>query len=184
MKKRTLPHAFFARPTLAVARGLLGKYIVRKWRGREIALMIPEVAAYDGPHDRASHASRGRTPRTDVMFGPPGVFYVYFTYGMHWMLNIVTGQREYPAAVLIRAGAYRNPETGALMRVTGPARLTKFLRVSGAQNRMRAGRANGLWFEDRGVRVPRAKIMAGKRVGVDYAGEIWAAKPYNFKMRD
>ncbi len=191
--RKVLPAKFFARPTLAVARDLLGKYIVREWRGRTIALMITEVEAYDGPHDRASHASRGRTPRTSVMFGPAGVFYVYFTYGMHWMLNIVTGRRDYPAAVLIRAGAYRVPaaaekETvgganpGTLVRVTGPARLAKFLHATGAQNRLRAVRATGLWFEDRGVRVPRAKIARKKRVGVDYAGAIWAEKPYNLTM--
>ena len=170
--RKILPASFFARPTPAVARDLLGKYIVRRWRGREIALMITEVEAYDGPKDRESHASRGRTARNDVMFGPPGIFYVYFTYGMHWMLNVVTGRRDYPAAVLIRAAG----------GVTGPARLTKFLRVGGAQNKTPAARGTGLWFEDRGVRVPRTAIAAMKRVGVDYAGTTWAEKPLRFMM--
>ena len=102
--KKVLAQPFFDRPTLMVARKLLGKYLTRCWRGRTIALMVTEVEAYDGPHDRASHASRGRTPRNYLMFGEAGRFYVYFTYGMHWLVNIVTGPHGYPAAVLLRAG--------------------------------------------------------------------------------
>lgn len=188
MRKRTIvPRAFFDRPTLAVARDLLGMYIVRRvprprGRARTVALMITETEAYDGPLDRASHASRGRTPRTSVMFGAPGVFYVYFTYGMHWMVNIVTGPVDYPAAVLLRAAAYRDAQTGTMVYVNGPARLAKFLGITGTHNRLPAGRKSGLWLEDRGVRIPRAKIAAGKRVGIDYAGSHWAAKKYNFKI--
>jgi len=144
--------------------------------------MITEVEAYDGPLDRASHAFRGRTPRTTVMFGPAGVFYVYFTYGMHWMVNAVTGPEGYPAAVLLRAGEYRDLKTGKAIAIKGPARLTKFLGITGAENRLPSARKSGLWFEDRDVRVPRSKIIAAKRVGVDYAGEIWAQKEYNFKI--
>lgn len=193
MPGKTLSTEFFDRPTLAVARSLLGKYIVRRTpagrgrtrqRARTLALMITEVEAYDGPFDRASHAFRGRTPRASVMFGPAGVFYVYFTYGMHWMVNVVTGPADYPAAVLLRAGTYRDPATGALVRVTGPARLAKFLGVTGAQNRLVAARKSGVWFEDRGVRVPRAKIAGARRVGVDYAGEIWANKAYNLSIKN
>ncbi|HUC01618.1 MAG TPA: DNA-3-methyladenine glycosylase [Candidatus Paceibacterota bacterium] len=180
MTGKPLSNSFFERSALLVARDLLGKYIVRRRDGRKpVALMITEVEAYDGPLDRASHAFRGRTPRTTVMFGPAGVFYVYFTYGMHWMVNVVTGPEGYPAAILLRAGAYRNPKTGALVHVTGPARLAKFLGVTGGQNRLAAARKNGLWFEDRGIRVPRTKIITGKRIGVEYAGKVWAAKEYN-----
>jgi len=170
--KQVLPQKFFNRPTLRVARDLLGKYIVRKWRGREIALMITEVEAYDGPLDLASHASRGRTPRTTIMFGEAGRFYIYFTYGMHWLVNIVTGEKEYPAAVLLRGG------TG----VKGPARLTKFLKIDGTLNGKVAAKATGLWLEDRGIKIPRTKIKANKRVGVDYAGPIWSMKEYNLQI--
>lgn len=181
--RKTLPAKFFDRPTLTIARELLGKYIVRRTPdGRTLALMITEVEAYDGPLDRASHAFRGRTPRTSVMFGPAGVFYVYFTYGMHWMVNVVTGPGDYPAAVLLRASAYHDPTTGTLVHVTGPARLAKFLGITGAQNRLPAARKSGLWFEDRSIRVPRAKIVEGKRIGVEYAGKVWAGKKYNFKL--
>ncbi|HUC31353.1 MAG TPA: DNA-3-methyladenine glycosylase [Candidatus Paceibacterota bacterium] len=174
MKRKILSKSFFDRPTLVVARELLGKYIARR---NGIALMITEVEAYDGPLDLASHARRGITPRTKVMFGPAGVFYVYFTYGMHWMVNIVTGPKDYPAAILIRAGI---KEDGT--PVTGPARLTKYLNINKEQNGKCAGKTTGLWFEDRSVRVARSKIIASKRIGVEYAGRVWAGKPYNLKI--
>jgi len=107
MPRKIISRDYFNRPTVDVARSLLGKFLVRRLRGKTIAVMISETEAYDGPRDLASHASRGKTPRTSVMFGPAGRFYVYFTYGMHWMLNVVTGPKEYPAAVLIRGGAAR-----------------------------------------------------------------------------
>jgi DNA-3-methyladenine glycosylase len=180
--KRTLTSKFFNRPTLAVARDLLGTFIVRRTRGRETALMITEVEAYDGPRDLASHASRGMTARTSIMFGPAGLFYIYFTYGIHWMVNIVTGPPGYPAAILLRAGMYRNLKTGHNVHVTGPARLTKFLKIDGRQNKKPAIKKTGLWFEDRGMKVHHTKVIPGKRIGVDYAGRIWSAKLYNFKF--
>ncbi|HVO28911.1 MAG TPA: DNA-3-methyladenine glycosylase [Candidatus Paceibacterota bacterium] len=177
-----LTRKFFDRPTLAVARDLPGKYLVREYRGRRIAVMVTEVEAYDGPRDLASHASRGRTPRTTVMFGPAGYFYIYFTYGMHWLVNVVTGPQDYPAAVLIRAGAYRDPKTRREVFINGPARLTRFLKIDGALNGEPAARAGGLWFEDHGVKVARKDIKIAKRVGVDYAGPVWSEKKYNFKI--
>ncbi len=187
--KKTLSSSFFDRPTLTVARDLLGKYLVRRSRGTTRALMITEVEAYDGPHDRASHAHRGRTPRNAVMFGEAGRFYVYFTYGMHWLANIVTGPRKYPAAVLLRGGTYENVRTREDARtknmeyINGPARLTKFLRIDRAQNGTLASKRNGLWIEDRGVKIPRTAIVAQKRVGVESAGPVWANKKYNFALR-
>jgi len=181
--KKAFAMTFFDRPTVVVARGLLGKYLVRRWRGRTLALMITEVEAYDGPCDKASHASRGLTLRNRPMFGRAGKFYVYFTYGMHWLANIVTGPHGYPAAVLLRAGIYKDPRTGKAEYVQGPARLTKFLRIGGAQNGMYTLKKNGLWFEDRGVKIPPSVIIARKRIGVDYAGPLWANKKYNFALR-
>ena len=182
---KTLTKAFFNRPTLAVAHDLLGKYIVRRIpasRGkpaRVAALMITEVEAYDGPHDRASHAYRGRVlksgraNRAAIMFGDAGNLYVYFTYGMHWLVNVVTGPRDYPAAILIRG-------TDA---VKGPARLTKFLKIDRTLNGKPATHyATGLWFEDRGVRIPCSRIVASRRIGVDYAGLVWAKKEWNFEL--
>ncbi len=206
--RKTLSQNFFDGHTLAVAKNLLGKYIVRKIGGKEVALMITEVEAYDGPRDKASHASRGKTERNQVMFGPAGYFYVYFTYGMHWMLNIVTGPKDYPAAVLIRGTD----------KVSGPARLTKFLKIDKKLNGKKAEPKTGLWFESRtksrsrqgreserprrGYFVrdedrkanPRSdlesskrsdlkKIVRAPRVGVAYAGPVWSKKKYRFLLK-
>ena len=100
---KILPHRYFAQDTLRVARSLLGQYLVRRTVSEEMAGRIVEVEAYVGPEDRASHASRGRTKRTEIMFGPAGRAYVYLIYGMHHCFNIVTGRNGYPAAVLVRA---------------------------------------------------------------------------------
>ena len=181
--KKVLPVSFFDRPTLDIARDMPGMYLVRRWRGKERALLIAEVEAYDGPRDRASHARHGRTPRTKIMFGPAGRWYVYFTYGMHWLVNIVTGPEDYPAAVLVRAGIYYDANRRKRIPVNGPARLTKFLHIGKAQNGKIASQKNGLWIEDRGRKTDQKNIVAGKRIGVDYAGRIWKNKPYRFTVR-
>ncbi|MEK7626804.1 MAG: DNA-3-methyladenine glycosylase, partial [Patescibacteria group bacterium] len=160
----------FERPTLAVTKNLLGKYIVRKWRGKIISAMITEVEAYDGLKDKASHASRGITLRNKIMFGPAGCWYVYFTYGMHWMLNIVTGKEGYPAAVLIRG----------LEEINGPARVTKFLHIDKKLNGKKADKRSGLWIEESKTLRVRPRIKKSPRIGVDYAGPIWSKKHYRF----
>ncbi len=169
--RQVLAAEFFARPALIVARELIGKVLVRRRGRREIAAIIHETEAYTGPHDLAAHGSKGRTARTEVMFGPAGNWYVYFIYGIHWMLNVVTDDVEHPAAVLIRgAGEW-----------TGPARLTKALAIDKRLNAKPAARTSGLWIEDRAIRVPRGAVQRTPRIGVDYAG-AWAAKPYRFVM--
>ncbi|HXK39763.1 MAG TPA: DNA-3-methyladenine glycosylase [Candidatus Paceibacterota bacterium] len=165
-----LPMRFYERPTRAVARDLLGKALVRRTNGETVRSLITEVEAYDGPSDLASHASRGVTRRTEVMFGPAGRWYVYFIYGMHEMLNIVTGTTGYPAAVLIRG----------TVDVSGPGRLTRHFKVSRAQNARPASRPSGLWIEDAGIRVPRTQIRTTPRIGVDYAGPVWSKKHYRY----
>ena len=129
---QVLPPAFFALPAEEVALALLGKTLVRRRGKRLEAFGITETEAYIGPEDLACHAARGRTQRTEVMFGPAGRFYVYLVYGMHWMLNVVTGEVGHPAAVLIRgAGA-----------IEGPGRLTKALAITGDLNgKLRAASA-------------------------------------------
>ncbi len=189
--RRILPKAFFNRPTLTVARELLGKFLVRRIGRKPVAMMLTEIEAYDGPHDRASHASRGLTPRNKIMFGEAGHLYIYFTYGMHWMLNVVTGPKGYPAAVLIRAGipAQGLPKVEGPARhrynqalAGGPARLTKYLRIGKNFNGKPATKKTGLWLEDRRVKIRERDITLSKRIGVEYAG-AWAKKPYNFKLR-
>ena len=182
--RKVLSGSFFDRPTLDVARDLLGMNIVRRWHGKEISLFVTETEAYDGPRDRASHASRGKTPRTKIMFGPAGRFYVYFTYGMHWLVNIVTGPKNYPAAVLVRAGAYYDADRQAWRFINGPARLTKFLHITKTQNGAIASPTTGLWIENRGRKIEQKNIIAGKRIGVDYAGRIWKNKPYRFTIKE
>ena len=172
--KKILKPKFFDRPTLIVAKELLGKYLVRKIGAKTIFLKITEVEVYDGFKDLASHASRGRTKRNAPMFESAGCFYVYFTYGMHWMLNIVTGPEDYPAAILIRGAG----------DISGPARLTKFLKIGGKFNGKEASRKNGLWFENRGKTVRKKEICRLPRVGVDYAGKIWSKKLYRFLLKN
>jgi DNA-3-methyladenine glycosylase len=155
------------RATLAHARNLLGKFLV----GPDgAARMITEVEAYDGERDLASHARVGRTRRTQVMYGDGGVWYVYLCYGVHEMLNLVVGPRDWPAAVLIRG----------VEGVHGPGRVTRALGIDRRFNATGAHPGAGWWIEDRGVKVPRKLIRATPRIGVDYAGPVWAKKPWRF----
>jgi DNA-3-methyladenine glycosylase len=171
MNRRVLERGFFARSALSVAKELIGKYLVRRVDGQETSVLVTETEAYVGPHDLACHASKGRTARTDVMFGPGGCWYVYFIYGMHWMLNVVTDCDDYPSAVLFRgAGPW-----------DGPARLTKALAIDKTFNAQPAAPASALWIEDRGYRVPRGRVKRTPRIGVEYSGP-WAAKPYRFVL--
>lgn len=177
MSSFLLSHRFFQRPTLLVARQLLGKFIVENTAGKIRGHLITEVEAYDGPEDLASHAAKGKTERNAPMFGEAGVWYVYFIYGMHYMLNIVTGKEQYPAAVLIRGIQHAD---GHLLN--GPAKLTKSLRIDKKWNNLRAEPQSGLWVEDRGVIIKDKDIEVGPRIGVDYAG-VWAGKPYRFFLK-
>lgn len=175
-QRRILPRIYFNRPTLTVARSLIGKYLVRVVDGRILAGKIVEVEAYVGPEDKACHASKGRTKRTDVMFGPGGIAYVYLIYGMYHCLNVVTEREEFPSAVLIRAIEI----DGAL--IDGPGRLCRALQIDRGLNRLDLTTGESLWFEDRGVSVGKGNVRAYPRVGVDYAG-VWAKKLWRFRLR-
>lgn len=137
--------------------------------------MITEVEAYDGPLDKASHAHRGQTSRNAPMFGESGVWYVYFVYGIHHMLNIVTGKKDYPAAVLIRG----------IKGTSGPAKLTKFLNIDKKFNNKPAIKKTGLWIESAsrrtGIKIKKSQIKSSPRVGVNYAEE-WKDKYYRFYL--
>ena len=166
---KTLPHSFFQRKTLTVARDLVGKYLVRQANNKTLREEIIEVEAYVGPHDLASHASKGKTRRTGIMFREAGTIYVYFVYGMHWMLNIVTEKKDFPAAILIRAT--RN--------FKGPGRVTKGLTIDKKLNGHKLSRKTGLWIET-DEKISHRKISRTARIGVSYAGPIWSQKPYRF----
>lgn len=161
--------SFYLRPTVKVAKDLIGKFLVRKYRGKIYRGMITEVEAYRGFEDKACHASRGKTERNQVMFLKGGHAYVYLIYGIYYCLNIVTEKEGFPAAVLIRGLNYPN--------ANGPGKLCREFKIT-KEN------ANGLditkdimWVEDRGI---KPKIQASKRIGVDYAGEcaewLWRFK--------
>lgn len=166
-----LPEEFQSGDTVALARWLLGKVLVRTTSGGRVERVICEVEAYDGERDQACHARRGCTPRTEVMYRRGGVWYVYLCYGVHEMLNLVTGPAGYPAAVLIRGVA------GCI----GPGRLTKQLGIGRALNGAGATPESGLYLEDGGVVLPSRRIKSGPRVGVDYAGPVWSRKPWRFQ---
>jgi DNA-3-methyladenine glycosylase len=164
-----LEEDFFNRSVVEVARDLLGMNLcVRQKKDQVIKMTINETEAYDGEEDLACHASKGKTPRNQVMYGEPGVIYLYLCYGMHWLLNIVCEKKGYPAAVLLRG----------TLEVNGPGRLTKKLGIDGQLNRKRAVYSNGLWFEQGDL--VKKEIQTGPRIGVNYAGEYWAKKPYRF----
>ena len=175
-KRKILPRTYFSRPTVTVARSLIGKYIVRVIDGRILAGKIVEVEAYVGSQDKACHASKGRTQRTEVMFGQAGVAYVYLIYGMYHCLNVVTEREEFPSAVLIRAIEI----DGEL--IDGPGRLCRALEIDRGLNRADLTEGESLWFEDRGVVLRRGELGAHARIGVDYAG-AWAKKLWRFRLR-
>ncbi len=161
-----------AKRTVALARWLLGKHLVRRHAdGSMDARRITEVEACDGERDRACHARMGRTARNAVMYEPGGIWYVYLCYGRHEMLNLVVGPRDWPAAILIRG----------VEGASGPGRVTKTLAIDRTLNAgLATARSTGLWIEDRGERVSRRHIRATPRVGIDYAGPIWSKRPWRF----
>jgi DNA-3-methyladenine glycosylase len=177
-----VPLSFFNQSALVVAKALLGCYLVTKINGIVERYLITETEAYVGPHDLASHCSKGRTKRTEVMYQQAGTVYVYLIYGMHNMLNIVTGEKEYPAAVLIRAVEYEG------LAITGPGNVAKALRVDRMMNGKLLGNKSNLSIEHASARsdlprTPRRKILRTARIGVAYAGPIWANKEYRFILQ-
>ena len=172
--KNVVPAEFFAtKDAVVLARWMLGKFLVRTRKNSEATRhVITEVEAYNGVEDLASHASRGRTARTEVMHRSGGIWYVYLCYGMHEMLNLVVGPEDFPAAVLIRG----------LHDLHGPGRLTKGLAINRVLNGKTAEPASGLHLEDDGLIVTKKWIQVTPRIGVDYAGPVWAKKLWRFTL--
>lgn len=167
---KRLDAAFFHRDCLEVAPDLVGKILVRKLPdGTILRERIAETEAYRGTEDLACHASKGRTPRTEMLYRESGLIYVYLCYGMHYLMNVITGEAEQPQGVLLRAGIIHN----------GPARLTKFLQVDKAFNGASFLTSEELWIEDDGTPCTHHTDV---RVGIDYAGEIWKNKPWRFVL--
>ena len=174
--RRKLPRSFYARETLTVARELLGLHLVHKSiHGRQVGRIV-EVEAYQGPQDLAAHSARGRTQRTEVMFGAPGHAYVYLIYGVWDCLNVVTAAHGTPHAVLVRA---LEPVEGIENTTHGPGLLCRALHVNRSLNGTDLT-GNSLWIETPApdaYRKPR--VQRATRIGVDYAG-AWAKKPWRF----
>jgi DNA-3-methyladenine glycosylase len=172
--QKVLKQEFFNRDTNVVARELIGKFLVRKIGKKEVAVMITETEAYDGFKDRASHAFRGRTPRTETMFGPAGHFYIYLCYGMYYLLNISTREEGHPAAVLIRG----------IEGANGPGKLTRLMGINKNLSTKKASRATRLWFEDRGIAIKKSKIKRTPRIGIHYAGVEWVNKKWRYVLQN
>jgi DNA-3-methyladenine glycosylase len=167
---KRLPREFYIRDVLEVAPEMPGKnLVIRLNDGSAGRFKVTEVEAYRGSEDRACHAFRGRTARTEIMFEEGGRLYIYFIYGMYWMLNIVTGERDFPQAVLIRG----------VTEFPGPGRLTKGLGIDRSfygEDLVSSGR---IWFEDPGIVHP---VNNGPRIGIDYAGEYWKSRPWRYYL--
>jgi DNA-3-methyladenine glycosylase len=188
---------FFARPTLSVARDMVGQLLVREVEGQRLVGRIVETEAYIGPEDTACHASKGRTPRTEVMFGPPGHAYIYLVYGMHHMLNLITEAVGFPAAVLVRAieplsglaamRRYRQkvdcPSIKPVNLANGPGKLCQALAIDKTLNKIDVTAGQSLWMEP-GEPIPDQAIATGPRIGIAYAAPCDQAAPWRFWLRD
>lgn len=185
-----LNRKFYHRDTLRVARELLGKKLVRRINGLDLSGMIAETEAYCGAEDSACHAYRGQTERNAVMFGKPGHAYVYFTYGMHYMLNLVTEEEKNPCAVLIRAIApldgiaameTRRKRKGAEL-TNGPAKLCQALSIDKSLNGWDVTLGTELWVENY-KRIPDSAIIATPRIGIDYAHQKHREALWRFLLK-
>lgn len=190
---KRLGRDFFAQPTLQVVRELLGTRLVRIEAHERLSGIIVEAEAYRGEDDLGCHARAGRTPRTEVMFGRPGHAYVYFTYGMHWMLNFVTEEDGFPAAVLIRAivpveGIHkistRRAKQPERRWTDGPAKLCQALGVDGEQNGVDICAPQAKLFVERDLSIPDSSVTTGPRVGLNNVPEPWKSIPWRYLVAE
>lgn len=166
-----LKREFFIRDVLAVAPELPGKFLcVRGDEGQMEKYMITEVEAYRGEEDEACHVNRGRTARNEVMYHGGGLIYVYFIYGMYWMLNIVTAGEEVPQAVLIRG----------VRGFDGPGKLTRYLKIDRSYYGEDICESERIWIENHGIQV---EVLRGRRIGIEYAGPPWKDIEWRFYVR-
>lgn len=166
-----LKNQFYQQDVLSVAKSLLGATLVRQFDdGRQLRLIINEVEAYNGEDDLGCHASKGRTPRTEVMYHNGGKTYVYLIYGMYWLLNVVTGSEDHPQAVLIRG----------TKEITGPGRIGKALMLNKSFYGEDLTSSTRLWIEP--SKINNIKIIESPRIGIDYAGEYWSKIKWRFTI--
>ena len=184
-----LSREFFLQPVQIVAREMLGKRLIHLVRNQRVGGIIVEAEAYDGEQDLACHARVGKTERNKVMYLQGGHAYVYFTYGMHWMLNCVTGDIGYPSAVLIRAivptngiDFIKSQRPGIIEKLwcNGPAKLTKSLAITGELNGSDLCDPKGILFIEDGMAIPDSLVKITPRVGIQSTPEPWLSKPWRF----
>lgn len=184
-----LPQKFYNRPTLQVARDLIGKRLVHMDNGKRIAGTIIETEAYCGEQDLACHAKAGRTPRTQVMYGPPGHAYVYFTYGSHWLFNTVTCPKDEPEAVLIRAILpsegieiikSRRGKQPRKRWTDGPGKLTQALGIDGQHNKLDITAKDSAVFIEEDRPIPDKDVTTSPRIGLYTVPEPWKSIPWRF----
>ncbi len=169
---KRLKEDFFHRDVLEAAPELVGKILVRRLPdGTLLRERIAETEAYRGEEDKGCHASKGRTKRTEILYGESGVIYVYLCYGMHWLMNVITGEKDQPQGILLRAGEVHD----------GPAKLTKYMGINGEINGQKIYQNDDIWIEDDGF---RPDIITAPRVGIDYAGEYWKDVPWRFIAKE
>jgi DNA-3-methyladenine glycosylase len=184
-----LPQSFYQREVLLVARELLGMRLVRMINQERVSGIIVETEAYRGEEDLACHARHGKTPRTEVMYGEAGRAYIYFTYGMHWLLNVVTSEVNFPAAVLLRAIvpmegipliAQNRPGKPQKDWCNGPAKISQALQITGKLNGIDlTTKASTLWIEKE-MPIPDSHVNFTKRVGIGSVPEPWKSIPWRF----
>ncbi len=174
MRKKKLSRNFYTRPTLTIAKELLGKYIVRKIVKKKLVGKIIETEAYIGPQDRASHAYQGKkTKRNRAEYLIGGHIYIYLVYGMYWQMNISTTEQGMPECVLIRA----------LDVVNGPGKLCRYLKLNKSFYGEDLCKSKRIWLEDRGIKIKPSQIIATKRIGIDYAGPYWSRRKWRFCLK-
>ncbi|MBN2256865.1 MAG: DNA-3-methyladenine glycosylase [Anaerolineaceae bacterium] len=191
---KNLKRSFYNRLATDVARELLGARLVRVIDGQRLVGMITETEAYQGEHDLGCHAHAGKTHRNAVMYGPPGHAYVYFTYGMHWMLNAVTDSQGMPAAVLIRAiqpllgldimAANRPHLANTRHWLDGPAKLTQALKIDGSMDGIDLCDPTGSLVITAGIHLPDSEVKTTPRIGLNKVPEPWKSIPWRFLQVD
>ena len=179
---KKLKRGFYSRPTLEVAKNLLGKYIVRKIGKKELVGKIIETEAYIGRQDRASHAfGNKRTPRNQAEFFIGGHIYIYLVYGMYWQMNLSTFQEGEPECVLIRA---LEPEKGEISLANGPGKLCRYLKLDKSFYGEDLTKSKRIWLEDSKNIIKPSDILATGRIGIDYAGPYWSRRKYRFLIKN
>ena len=163
-----LSEEFFQRDVLEIAPELVGKILVRRLDdGTELRERITETEAYRGEEDKGCYASKGRTKANELLYGRSGIIFMRLCYGMHWLMNIVTGEEDQPQGVLLRCGELHN----------GPAKLTKYMNIDGSLEGEEISISERIWLEDDGEQF---NVITAPRVGIDYAGEYWKSVLWRF----